>query len=81
MEYPDQLRTKKQIQGFLGLLKHASSYIPSLAKNKKDLQSLFRKNNTLDWTEKYTKIVKKLKEECQQLPNLRLPEPEDKLIM
>ena len=81
MKYPDQLQTRKQIQGFLRLLNHASSYIPNLAKKKKDLQSLQRKNNTLSWTKKYTEIVKKLKEECQQLPNLRLAEPEDNLIL
>ena len=56
MEYPDQLRTKKQIQGFLGLLNYASSYISDLAKKKKDLQSLLRKNNTLGWTEKIQKL-------------------------
>ena len=44
MEYPDQLRTKKQIQGFLGLLNYASFYIPDLAKKKKELQSLLNKN-------------------------------------
>jgi len=49
MEYPDQLRIKKQIQGFLGLLNYASSYISDLAKKKKDLQSLLRKNNILGW--------------------------------
>ena len=81
MEYPDELRTKKQIQGFLGLLNYASSYIPELAKKKRELQSLLRKNNTLGWTEKHTDIVKKLKTECQQLPCLRLPEPEDNLIL
>ena len=81
MEYPDQLRTKKQIQDFLGLLNYTSSYIPDLAKTKKDLESLLRKNNTLGWTEKHIEIVKKLKEECQQLPSLRLPEPKDNLIL
>jgi len=81
MEYLDQLRTEKQIQGLLGLLNYASSYIPDLAKKKKDLQSLLRKNNTLGRTEKHIEIVKKLKEECQQLPSLRLPEPKDNFIL
>ena len=80
-EYPDQLRTKKQIQGFLGLLNYASSYILDLAKKKKDLQSLLRKNNTLGWTDEHTDIVEKLKEECSQLPRLKLLEPEDNLIL
>ena len=64
-EYPNELRTKKEIQGFLGyLLNHASSYIPDLAKKKKDLQSLLRKNNTRGWSDYHTQIVKNLKEEC-----------------
>ena len=65
-----------QIQGFLGLLNYTSSYIPNLAKKEKDLQSLLRKDNTLGWTDKHTEIVTKLKEECLQVPSLRLPEPE-----
>ena len=32
MKYLDELRTKKQIQGFLGLLNYASAYISDLAK-------------------------------------------------
>jgi len=42
-KYPDELRTKKQIQGFLSLLNYAGSYIPDLATKEKDLQSLLRK--------------------------------------
>jgi len=80
-EYPDELRTKKQIQEFLGLLNYASSYILDLANKKKDLQSLLRKNNTKGWSGYHTQIVKNLKEECENLPQIRLPEPEDNLIM
>lgn len=40
MEYPNELRTKKQIPGLLGLLNYASAYISDLARQKKDLQSL-----------------------------------------
>jgi len=43
MEYPNELRTKNQTQGFLGLLNYTSSYIPNLARKKKDLQGLLRK--------------------------------------
>ena len=45
------------------------------------MQSLFRKNSTPGWTEKHTEIVKKLEEECQQLPSHRLLELEDYLIL
>ena len=53
-EYPDELRTKKQIQWFLGLLNYANSYIQDLAKKKKNLQSLLRKNNTRGWSDYHT---------------------------
>ena len=56
MEYPDNLRTKKQIQGFLGLLNYVSSYIPDLAKKKKDLQSLLRKTILLDGQKNIQKL-------------------------
>ena len=43
MEYPENLRTKKQIQGFLGLLNYAGSYIPDLAKKKKGFTKFAQK--------------------------------------
>ena len=39
------------------------------------------KNNTKGWSEHHTQIVKSLKEECKNLPQLRLTEPEDNLII
>ena len=62
-------------------MNYASSYIPDLAKKKKDLQSLLRKNNTRGWSDYHTQIVRYLKEECKNVPQLRLPQPEDNLIV
>ena len=42
---------------------------------------MLRKNNTRGWNEEYTKTVISLKEECKNLPVLRLPEENDKLII
>ena len=81
MEYPDEWRTKKQIQEFLGWLNYASAYISDLVKKKKNLQSLLRKNNTKGWSDYHTQIVKNLKEECKNLLQLKLPELEDNLII
>ena len=39
------------------------------------------KNNTLGWIDNHTEIVKQLKEECLQLPSLRLLELENNLIL
>jgi len=69
------------MQGFLRLLNYATFDIPNLAKKTKDLQSLLRKNNTKGWSDLHTQNVKKLKEEYRNLPQLRLPESEDNLIM
>jgi len=42
---------------------------------------LLRKNNTKGWSDYHTQIVKNVKEECKNLPQLRLLELEDNLIM
>ena len=65
-EYPNELRTKKTNSRFSGLLNYAISYIPDLAKKKNDLRSLFRKNNTKEWSDYHTQLVKNVKEECKK---------------
>ena len=70
-EYPNELRTKKQNKGFLGLLNYANYYIADLAKEKKDLYNLLRKNNIKGWSDCHTQVVKNLKEECKNVPHLR----------
>jgi len=42
---------------------------------------LLRKNNTKGWNDYHSQIVKNLKEECKNPPQLRLLEPEDNLVM
>ena len=42
---------------------------------------MLRKNNTRGWSDYHTQIVKNFKEEYKNLPQLRLPESEDNLIM
>ena len=42
---------------------------------------MLRKNNTRGWSEEHTKTVISLKEECKNLPALRLLEENDKLII
>jgi len=65
----------------LGLLNYISTYIRGLAKKKKDLQRLLKKNNIKGWSDHHTQIIKNFKEECKILPQLRLPEPGDNLII
>lgn len=44
-------------------------------------EGLIRKSNRLGWTKEHTLCVQNLKEECVKLPKLRLPEPEENLVL
>ena len=81
IDFPDKLENKQQIQKFLGCLNYAEGFIENLAKKKNILQKLLRKNNTRGWSIEHTETVKNLKDECKNLPYLRLPDKTDKLIM
>ena len=71
-EFPNKLENKQQIHKFLVCLNYVEGFM---------LQKLLRKNNTRGWSEEHTDAVKSLKEECKNLPALRLPEENDKLII
>ena len=81
LEFPDKLDNRNQIEKFLGCLNYAEGFIPDLAKKKHEIQKLLRKNNTKGWNSKHTDIVVSLKEECKTLPELRLPDDKDNLIV
>ena len=66
------------IQKFLGCLNYSESFIPNLSKKRAILQRLLKKKNTKGWTVEHTEAVKKLKEECKNLPKLRLPDETDR---
>ena len=81
IDFPDKLENKQQIQKILGCLNYAEGFIKDLAKKRNTLQKLLRKNNTRGWSIEHIEAVKNLKEECKNLPSLRLPEKNDKLII
>ena len=62
-------------------MNYEREFIPQLEKKRSLLQKLLRKNNTIGWSNDHTEAVKSLKEEYKNLPKLRLPEPEDNLIL
>ena len=53
----------------------------NLAKERQHLQWLLRKNNTTSWEDHHTKVVKRLKEKCKNLPRLGFPTSSDNLIL
>lgn len=62
-------------------MNYAGEFIPDLAKKRNLLQKLIRKSNRLGWTKEHTKCIKNLKEECKNLPKLRLPDESDNLVL
>ena len=60
--FPDELRTKEMIHKFLGCLNYSFDFIKDLAKERQELQKLLTKKNQTGWSEKYTTIVKRLKD-------------------
>ena len=79
--FPNKLESKEQIQKFLGCLNYAEGFIENLSKKRHKIQILLRKTNTKGWNNEHTEIVKSLKEECKNLPKLRLPDEKDNLIV
>ena len=75
------MENKQHIQKFLGCLNYAERFIKDLAKKRNILKKLLRKNNTRGWNEEHIEAVRNLKEECKNLPALRLPEENDKLVI
>ena len=69
------------IQIFLGCLNYSFDFIKNLAKEKHELQKLLTKKNQTGWSKKHTKIVKRLKDICSDLPKLRLSNENDNLIL
>ena len=78
---PDELRTKEMIQKILGCLNYSSDFIKDLAKEMQELNKLLTKTNQTRWSERHTKIVKRLKDICSNLPKHRLPNENDNLIL
>ena len=79
--FPNKLESKEQIQRFLRCLNYAEGFIENLAKERQPLQGLLKKNNTKSQEELYTKVVKRLKEKCKNLPRLGFPTSSDNLIL
>ena len=79
--FPNKLKSKEQIQRFLGCLNYAEGFIENLAKERQPLQELLRKNNTKSWVDLHTKVVKRLKEKCKNLPRLGFRTSSDNLIL
>ncbi|KAL0293900.1 UNVERIFIED_CONTAM: putative enzymatic polyprotein, partial [Sesamum angustifolium] len=81
--FPDILKDKKQLQSFLGVVNFAGIFIKDLAKYRKDFRPLSKETEStkLKWEEIHTQRVRKLKQVCNNLPKLAIPQDEDELVI
>ncbi|KAK4405130.1 movement protein [Sesamum angolense] len=81
--FPDVLKDKKQLQSFLGVVNFAGIFIEDLAKYRKDFRPLLKETESAKWKweEIHTQRVRELKQVCNNLPKLAIPQNEDELVV
>ncbi|KAK4404252.1 Enzymatic polyprotein [Sesamum angolense] len=81
--FPDVLKDKKQLQSFLGVVNFAGIFIKDLAKYRKDFRPLLKETESAKWRweEIHTQRVRELKQVCNNLPKLAIPQDEDELVV
>ncbi|KAL0309388.1 UNVERIFIED_CONTAM: putative enzymatic polyprotein [Sesamum radiatum] len=81
--FPDILKDKKQLQSFLGVVNFAGIFIKDLAKYRKDFRPLLKETESSKWKweEIHTQRVRELKQVCNNLPKLAIPQDKDELVV
>ncbi|KAK4407362.1 putative enzymatic polyprotein [Sesamum angolense] len=81
--FPDVLKDKKQLQSFLGVVNFAGIFIKDLAKYRKDFRPLLKETESAKWKweEIHTQRIRELKQVCNNLPKLAIPQDEDELVV
>ncbi|KAL0301791.1 UNVERIFIED_CONTAM: Enzymatic polyprotein [Sesamum radiatum] len=81
--FSDILKDKKHLQSFLGVVNFAGIFIKDLAKYRKDFQPLLKETESAKWKweEIHTQRVRELKQVCNNLPKLAIPQDEDELVV
>ncbi|KAL0442135.1 UNVERIFIED_CONTAM: movement protein [Sesamum radiatum] len=81
--FPDVLKDKKHLQSFLGVVNFAGIFIKDLAKYRKDFRPLLKETESSKWKweEIHTQRVRELKQICNNLPKLAIPQDEDELVV
>ncbi|KAK4401075.1 Enzymatic polyprotein [Sesamum angolense] len=81
--FPDILKDKKHLQSFLGVVNFAGIFIKDLAKYRKDFRQLLKETESAKWKweEIRTQRVRELKQICNNLPKLAIPQDEDELVV
>ena len=68
-----EIRNKKELQSFLGLVNQARSYIPNLSRLTAKISRLAGEKSIWIWNDQTKKIIEQIKKLCQNLPKLIIP--------
>ena len=68
-----EIKNKKELQSFLGLVNQARNYIPNLARLTAKISRLAGEKSIWTWNEQTKKIIEQIKKLCQNLPKLTIP--------
>ncbi|KAK4404176.1 movement protein [Sesamum angolense] len=81
--FPDILKDKKHLQSFLGVVNFAGIFIKDLAKYRKDFRLLLNETESAKWKweEIHAQRVRELKQVCNNLPKLAIPQDKDELVV
>ncbi|KAL0342646.1 UNVERIFIED_CONTAM: Polyprotein P3 [Sesamum calycinum] len=81
--FPAILKDKKHLQSFLGVVNFAGIFIKDLAKYRKDFRPLLKKTESAKWKweEIHMQRVRELKQVCNNLPKLAIPQDKDELVV
>ena len=71
----------KQLERFVGCLTYVSDFIKDLAKLRKLLQQILKKEVSWIWTHSDSKIAQNIKKMCKNIPVLNLPSKGDDLVL
>jgi len=78
--FPNKINDKNQLQRFLGCLNYVSEFTPEIRIIAKPLYNRLRKNPK-QWENEHSRAVIKIKELVQNLPCLRMHNPEAFMII
>ncbi|KAL4588678.1 hypothetical protein LXL04_001571 [Taraxacum kok-saghyz] len=78
--FPDELRSQKEIQQFLGVVNYMSDFLPKLSNHTVWLFPM-QKKNPPTWTKKQTEAVREIKKLADMMPPLKIPSTTDKRVL
>ncbi|KAL4564348.1 hypothetical protein LXL04_028408 [Taraxacum kok-saghyz] len=80
VHFPDELRSQKEIQQFLGVVNYMSDFLPKLSTHTVWLFTMLKKN-PLTWSKRQTEAVREIKKLADVMPPLKIPSTSDKRIL